>query len=326
MYFKGYGSRIKPIIAVIVICVLSLLVPFALFHGKAENISGQLETYQYSDYEKQYILNYDIPLENECLYPDSDLLVFKDNKKESRLTISTIMAKQGSRYSLEYLKVLNSLNTDEIAISENIAQSYDLEVGDLLFVEYPYSSELRTVTIKAILSIDFDYLNPNVSNNIGIAFIGNDQTYQSSIQSKAILYTNDSKADELSKYPQAINSIIEKTANQKKVFSQGLTVFLYEIAFVVLSIVLSQLVLYSKSQRMLKRCYFKGMAKKGLIFVPLLEKIVFGLIPILIVQTLLKLSLPKSQFTEIYYLIPCVLYALFCIYTGLRDTILVRRR
>lgn len=326
MYFKGYGARIKPLIAVIVICVLSLLIPFALFHGKTENISGQLETYQNTDYEKLYILNYDIPLENECLYADSDLMVFKDNEKKSRLTVSTVMAKQNSSYSLDCLAELNDLGSDEILVSRNVAQKYKIVIGDTLFVEFPYSEELKSIKVKGIIKTDFDYQNPNISNDVGIVFIGNDETYQSAIQCKSIVYASSVLTDRLSQYPQVINSIVEKQNNMQKVFIQGIVAMIFEIVFAMIAIILSRIIFFSKSQKILKRCFFKGASKSTIVTIPLLEKIIFGLIPASIVQAIIFSGLPNSSYALVYCLIPCVLYFLYCVISVCRDVVLVRKR
>ena len=260
-YVKGYLYRVTTIIVSIAIVVAFLLFSFVLFQRKLSKVSGQLNSYESSDYSIIYILNYGEGLNNECLYPDTDIQFYLDDGKTTRLTVSSVMKEDGVKYDLTYLSALSTLNPGEASISQNVSDRYRLKIGDSIFAEYSYSSTRIPVKIVSIIGTEFAYSNPVMDNDVGIILLGYNADYCSSTNSKYIVFASQSRAEDLSIYPQIINMVINKSVNIQHVSEQSYSILLFEAVFALIAIVLTQILFFSKSRALLYRCYLKGMKK-----------------------------------------------------------------
>ena len=313
------------IIAVAGILASSLLC-YGLFHEKLNKVGGQLNSYGSADYSIIYILNYGEGFNNECLYPDTDIQFYHDAEKSRRLTISSIMREEGGSYDLGYLGSLACLNPGEVCISQNVADRYELGIGDTVFAEYSYSQELVPMRIADIIQTEFDYVHPSTDNDIGVVFLGFNEKYAASTNGKYLLFAEESKAEELAVFPQIINGVINKTTNISSVSSQGTAALIFEALFFVASVILAQIVFFSKSRALLYRCYIKGMKRFLLPVIPLIERLVFCLLPCIVVQCLTTSAIPDSSITQAYRMIPISICGLFCIIMFIADLKRMRRK
>ena len=318
-YVKGYLYRVTTIIVSIAIVVAFLLFSFVLFQRKLSKVSGQLNSYESSDYSIIYILNYGEGLNNECLYPDTDIQFYLDNEKTNRLACSSVMKEDGALYDLTYLSALSSLNPGEASMSQNVADLYGLKIGDSIFAEYSYSSTSIPVKIVSLVGTEFDFSNPVIDNDVGIIFLGYNADYCSSTNSKYLVFASQSKAEELSTYPQIINKVINKSINSQYVSEQSCSALIFEVIFSLISIILAQILFFSKSRVLLYRCYLKGMKKALMILIPFAERIAFCLFPCLIVQLITTAAIPKSSIGDVYMILPVMMSAFFCILTLVID-------
>lgn len=314
------------LIAVVSIILSSLFLSYGLFRGKLNKVSGQLNSYESADYMTIYVLNYGERLNNECLYPDSDVQIFRDREKASRLTVSCVMCEDKTLYNLGYLSTLSGLNPGEISVSKNVADSYDLKIGDYVYAEYSYSSTMMPLLVADITKTEYDYMNPYIDNNIGVVFLGYDHIYSDNTKSKYIVFAQRSKTEELSKFPQIINTVISKSENKKAVIKQGFGALLFVSLFTTVAVIISQIVFFSESKEILFRCFLKGMKKSLMIVIPFLERILLCFCPCLVFQSIASLSMPKSVIAEAYQLLPISICALFCIYMLALDTVKLKRQ
>ena len=314
------------IIVAVIIVLISSLVCYGLFKGKLNNVSGQLDSYESADYSLLYVMNYGDGFNNECLFPDTDIQFYLDVEKTHRLTVSGIMKEEGVTYTLEYLTPLNDLNVNEVCITQNTALQYKLKVGDMVFAEYPYSSDVVPTIIARIMGIEFDYENPIIDNNIGIIFIGYDEKYSSSTNGKYLLFASDSQVGILSVYPQIINTIINKSTNKDIVSAQGYAALIIGAVFSIAAVVLTQIVFFSKSSALLYRCYLKGMSKSQMILIPFLERIVFCLFPCALVQWIVTDALPECSIKTAYKTVPVAICFLYCLIMLVYDSVHLRKR
>ena len=316
-YFKGYAQRWMNLLIAMVCIVTALLLSCMLFRGKLNKISSQLESYDRADYSIIYILNYAAPLDNSFIFPDTDAQVYFDEAKSKRLTVSGIMRNDSTTYNSQDLSFVNELGIDEMAISRNVSEKYNISTGDSLYVEFPYSSELKEYVVTKIVATNYDFTKPNIDNDIGIICLGFDEGYKTNVQSKYIAFSEHSEADVLSGYPQIINSVVNKTENRNFVAAQGNHILLFQVVFMLVAVTLAYIVFYAKSGKMLRRCYLKGMKKSGLILIPFAEKNVFALIPAAITMCMISCWIPINSFvTKMYFVIPLILIGLFCIGTA----------
>lgn len=326
MYVKGYVYRAKIIIIAVAGILASSLLCYGLFHEKLYKVSGQLNSYDFADYSLIYILNYGEGFSNECLYPDTDIQFYHDAEKSRRLTISSIMREEGVSYDLSYLIPLEYLNPGEVCISKNVADKYKLSIDDIIFAEYSYSQELVPIRVTGIMQTEFDYVHPNTDNDIGVVFLGFNENYATNTNGKYLLFAEKSKANELAFFPQIINEVINKTMNMSNVSSQGTAALLFEALFSVISVILAQMVFFSKSGMLLYRCYLKGMKRFFLPVIPLIERLIFCLLPCITAQFLTVAAIPDSSIARAYRMIPIGICGLFCIIMFVVDSQKLRRK
>ena len=326
MYIKGIIQRRAALLTAVLVSVLSIVCCFCLFHGKLNKACGQLETYDSADYSIVYLLNYASQLDNECIYTDMDVAFYKDSQKKERIVGSGIMKQEGVPYNLAYLSPVEELNSGEICVSGSIADRYNISVGDIVFSESSCSSELVELHVKGITGTEFDYSNPNIDNNVGVVFMGFDENYFANTKCRFILFVEDSKADELSAFPQIINKVINKSENYEKVAGQSTAAVVIEVLFALIAVILSHIAFFSKSHGLLYRCFLKGMSKASLNLVPFLEKTLLCAVPMSLTAFLLCMALPDCGIKRIYILVPVLVGSIYCIITLCADVFGKRKR
>ena len=326
MYVKGYVQRVTMIVIAVAIVVASSLLSYCLFHEKLNKAGGQLNSYGAADYSIIYILNYGEAFDNECLYPDTDIQFYQDADMAHRLTVSSIMREDGVSYNLKYLSPLSCLKPGEICIAQNVAEAYELNVGDTLFAEYSYSPVPVPVKVASITQTEYDYRNPAIDNSIGVVFLGFDEEYFASTNNKFILFAEESKANELAIFPQIITEVINKSASIETVTSQGTGALAFEVLFSLAAVILTHMLFFSKSRMPLYRCYLKGMNRFFMSAIPFVERLVFCLLPCTIAQCFSVSGIPDSTLTKAFYMIPIIICGLYSIIMFAVDSLKLRRK
>ena len=326
MYVKGYIQRAAAIVTAIAVILTSSLLCYGLFHEKLNKVSGQLNSYSSADYSIIYILNYGEAFNNECLYPDTDVQFYRDTDKSHRLTVSSIMREEGASYNLEYLAPLSHLKPGEMCIPQNVANTYELRVGDTLYAEYSYSVTTEPVVVSAIMQTEYDYDHPVLDNDIGVVFLGFNEKYAVNTNGKFILFAEKSKAEELSIFPQIIKNVINKSECIKTVSSQGTAVLIFEALFAIASVILTHMIFSSKSYLPLYRCYLKGMKRLFLIAVPFMERLTICLLPCVVIQYVVASRIPDSSVTTEFRIISIFITGLYCIIMLVKDLFKLRRK
>ncbi len=314
------------IVITVAIVVASSFLCSGLFHVKVNKIGGQLNSYDSADYSIIYILNYGKSFNNECLYPDTDIQFYRDADRSRRLTVSSIMREEGVLYDLGYLSCLSCLKPGEVCISQNVADAYDLSIGDDLFVEYSYSPLLVSVKVMDIMQTEYDYVNPSIDNDIGVVFLGFNREYAASTNSKFVLFAEKSKTDELAIFPQIISEVINKSGNVDNVTSQGAAALIVEIMFSLAAVILAHMLFFSKSNIPLYRCYLKGMNRFLMSIIPLVEKLVFCLLPCVMAQCLSVSGMSESSITKVFRIIPIVICGWYSIIMFAVESLKLRRK
>lgn len=313
VYLRGYAQRYKGIVISILCIMCALVFGYLLFQGKIIKIDNQLKTYNSDNYSLIYVLNYYVPMENVCVYPDTDAQIYMDQQKHDRLTVSALMRNAGDEYSVSSLQVLNDIKPGEIAVCRNVSEKFGLNGGETLWVEFPFSSDLYEYHISEIADYNYDFSHPIIDNDIGIVLLGYNSAYTENVQSKYALFSAQSKADELSAYPQVINGIINKADNAKAVFEQCVSSLIFQVLFIMIAIIVAHLAFLRHSETLLRRCFLKGMKRNALVFIPLVEKVIFIIVPCIAIEMLFQLFTPiHSIVTKLYYYLPvliCLIYS-----------------
>ncbi len=326
-YIRAYRNRIGQIALTILVMIALLFVGCLLVHGNADKVSKQLDTYQNSDFSQIYVLNYSSGLENECIFVDTDVTMFKDQNQANRLSVSTIMKAPDTSYTLKMLAGVSGLQKDEILLSENVAEDYGLKQGDTVYAAFSYQSEMLVYHVAGIVEFNLDYCNPNIGNNIGLVYLGFNDDYQQRTDCKYLLFAEQSKADELSEKAQIINSIINKTENESKVLRQGFASIAIIVICAISSLILAHIILFSKSNAVLKRCYLKGMNKAGLYLIPGVEKLAFSVLLSALFACIYSIFFSgHGRFSLIFCMIPVSISAAYLIGSFTVDLIKTGRR
>ena len=326
MYFRGLSGRSGQIALIIAVVLFSLLLSYVLFFGSLAEISGQLNTYEGSDYSVLYRLNYSSALDNECLFPDADIQVFGDSGCTARLAVSCVMKEEGIPYDLVYLAFLKDLQSGKICVSKNVAEYYRIGIGDTLFAVTSYSDDVLPLTVSEIISTEYDYMHPSIGNRVGVVFLGNMDVYVRNTNSDFLLFSKQSRAEELAGFPQIIKTITNKSANEEYVAGQAVPALIVEAILVFAAIILSHILFFSGSRRFLFRCYLKGMKRCGIWMIPFAEKILFCVIPVIVFQSCTVLLMPRSCIREAYWFIPVMICLAYSCIMLVRDILAVKKK
>ncbi len=321
-YIKNYRYRLSSIILTIAISFSTMLLSLLLFGNKMNSLNNQLKNYQDSEFEIAYILNYSITEVNEFIYADTDIQLFSNAEGIERIAASCLMPQVGTEYNLKELDFISGIKDNEIILTENVAQKYNLKIGDTVYVQYPYSSKLYELTIRRISETQYEFENPNISNDIGIAYVGYNENYVRNTNCKYILFCRESQTELLSKYPQVLSGLINKSQNKSFVFEQGVHILIFETIFIVFAMILVNLLFFSKSFEPLRRIYIKGSPRSILVKIPFWERIILWGIPCGVSLLINNIVLPcNSELTKYYYFIPLFMSLLFLIISTIHDFI-----
>lgn len=314
IYFRNYRHRIVDLLCAIAVLIVALCTHNFIFHGSIIAISNQLSTYDSSDYSFIYRLNYDSKLNNQLMYPDTDIQLFADEAKERKLSVSGMMVDEECVLTLRDLQFLNDLSPEDLAVASCVADKYGLKIGDSVYALYPYSTDVKKLTVAKIVSTDFDVGNPNISNDVGMVFYGFDHQYKDNTNCKYAVYAQASLAEDLSKFPQIIDGVVSKSDNYEYVFRQGLHILLLELFFILCGIIMAHKVFFFKSNAFLKRCFVKGMKRFALRLVPFVERLVILCAPFLIMAIVFGTNMRMDNvFSICYFTIPSFLILGYCI-------------
>jgi len=285
---------------------------YLIFRESIIAVSNQLSTYEKADYQIAYKLNYCAGLKNQFIYPDADIQLYLDEAKENRMSISGLMVDEYSNYTLSEFSALSSLKTDDIAITKAVAAQYRLSVGDKVYADFPYSSEIKELTIVMIMPTDYDIMNPRIGNKVCMVYFGYNPQYVFSTKCKYMVFSDNSLAEELSELPQIIDAVVNKSENYDSVMTQGIHVLLFEAVFFIAGMFSAHNWFFVSSIPQLRRFYLKGEKKAVLWFVPMAERLIALVFPYILTSMILSFGIPVDNlFSRIYIGMPVLLSVIY---------------
>ncbi|MCR4781606.1 MAG: hypothetical protein K5851_02490 [Lachnospiraceae bacterium] len=321
-YIKNYRYRLSGIIMSIALAFLAVLLSAGIFGNRINALSNQLKHYQDSEYNIAYILNYSVPAENELIYADTDIQLFLDENGNERLAVSCLMPLENEDYTLTEMKNVSVVKSGEVLLSHNVAEKYNLGIGDTVYVEYPYSPRLFELVVSGLTDTEYDIENPIISNDIGIVYVGYDRDYVESTNCKYILFSKESQSQMLAEYPQVISGLLNKSESISNVFNQGVYALIFELIFLIGSIVLCNYFFFSKSFGILRRIYLKGYSRAVLTRMPFVERFIFWCAPCCLSIIVSNLFVPcNSELTKYFYMIPVSVSLIFIVFLWIHDSI-----
>ena len=323
-YCRNYAHRAKEITVTLIILIVSIVLVLLLFGSRLKSVSDQLRSYDTAQYNYTYVLNYSVDEDEVYLYPDVDVLLYTDQAQMNRMTVSSLMWTNNGNHTI--LKI-EQPQENQVVLSENVASKYQLSVGDRVYAVYPFSTEPVELSVSAISDVEYDYSNPKISNDIGMVYLPYSEEYEKNTNSKYTLFSENSAAELLTPYTQIIDGVINKSESYENVMGQGTHILIFELLFVVAALYFANSIFFKKSIPALRRIFLKGANKGILVWVPFLEKLIFGLLPVIITCWISSVFIPcNSKLTMLFYLIPTCAVILFAIATCIRSLIMYRQR
>ena len=295
IYVKSYKSRICGILISVLSVFIAILICSLMFGNKVINISSQLKSYSVSRYSYIYKLNYPLGMDDEYIYADTNIFIYADSQQKKRIPTIVLMQNESCTYNEASLGYSGIVGSDEIVLVRNLADEFRLSVGDKIYVQYPYSNELVSLTLVALSDVNYDFENPDIDNNIGITILGFNEQYAKNSENKSLCFSSIFLSKDISDHPQILDAIFHKTSNYEYVFSQGLHILVIEALMLIVAITVSEFFFYRNSHSILRRLYLKGMTKAKLRTIPFIEHVVLTVIPMIIAVTVRLHFIPATS-------------------------------
>lgn len=173
----------------ILLIMLNLFLFVLLNTSIVKNIS-QIKMLKNINYNYVYYLNNETKEKNEYIYVGNKLVFHTKIHSEydecdCSINSETIMYKNNENCD-NYL----SLKANEIAVSKNISEKYDLKIGDTIYCYTWYSSNIKEYIIKHIFGNSYGFSEIDISNDKGIILLGYDDKYLNISNEQYLLYSN----------------------------------------------------------------------------------------------------------------------------------------
>ena len=282
LYWKNYLYRLTVILPLVLLLIVSVLAGSAIFQKDIEYTSDQMRLYSSCSFKNGYVLNYRSGLANEFAFPEFDISLYVDNNMQERLPLSCVMELNETDYtdaSLIRRQYSTHLNENEIEISERIADLYSINIGDVVVAEYPHSATTKELTIVGLLPTNYDVVNPNAENSIGVGLLGYCEDYISTIESKYVVFSNESLADELSGSSQIINEVFSISTHRSLAIRQLISFFVFLSFILLVNFILQIMIVTRRSSISIAVLHRKGLNTRLRILLILSEILMLFVIP-----------------------------------------------
>lgn len=280
LYLKNYRYRQRPIVIMLLVLIALLIGNTAINRSTVNKAYDILNSYNFYSFNYGYELSRESGLTNEVIYPDTDILFYKDCKKNCKIITSSIMKKEGNPSNYLNIVDLNVLKkSNEVIVPQNIADNYDLQIGDYIYCEYFYSNDLIQSKIVDILNFSlYDFSENAIENNVGLIILSYQEEYVKSTYCKYILLSEQSASNELSKTNCIINRTFIKANYEKDSYKMLIVPSLLTLTFFM--IVGFIYILFSKKTTSdLKILVSKGLKMKLAKLWHILESLAIFLVP-----------------------------------------------
>lgn len=279
-YFKNYRYRLGPI-ALYLLVLISMIVLFVCLSKTnfVKAISIQ-HSYNSSSFRYGYVLNYSIGDCSEVIYSDADIVFYKDSQRHYKLVATSIMEPENScdkkigPYNFSLIETYQ-----EAIIPRNVAVLYDLQVGDEIFCEYSYTTELISTKIVEICNDFYDLNSNSIQNDVGMIALGFNPNYVNNTICKYVILSAESKTAEIAEFPQLLSG----TFNKIDFINKAQKIIIIPIAILVLIIVflyaLYLVMIGRRTVHDLKILFYNGLTRSSFRFALIIEGIILYLIP-----------------------------------------------
>lgn len=181
--------------------------------------------------------NYDYAVEsqNKSLdyrqnYKLENLVTFLND--DNRINVNTYLSSDANNGVLSFN---STLKADEVAISKQIAERLDVDVGDQLQIDLPIYDTPSTYHVKEIFPYVSDYYKIDDNKDFAVAFLGYDEKIESYTRGSYVFFLSDSEFEQLSHssldYNQKyyVHGELEALANKAKAYTAIILCIVFSI-------------------------------------------------------------------------------------------------
>ena len=280
-YIKNYKHRTGPIVLVLLVLAILLIFSTWIFNDKVAKFYCIRDSYDNYTFNYGYIVSQETGIENEVIYADTDISFYKDVYKNNKIVASSIMETQNTNENYCNIFNFSSISSyNDLIIPRNIANKYDLKIGDIIYCEYSYTSELISSVVIDITDGDaYDFAENSVKNDVGLIAIGNNSRYVNSAIHNFVILSETSMTEKLGDFSGMIKGVFGKSRFEPNLFEYLIVPIIINLLIMFVGTILYVIFVKNKTCKDLKILINKGITTNQAIKFGFLETTVCFFVP-----------------------------------------------
>lgn len=192
---KAFAANLHPHHKSILGCLVALIATFLLISLVVSIAVGtdmfQLNALSRSKYEYSATAQYST-LENTYYQYNAGISFAATEESQTRLNVEVLMQTEEGPYSDAIYWNTTKLNSDGVAVSENVAERHGLNVGDTIFSKHIVDGTTKAYIIEKILPVVTSArVSGNGRHSDGIIVMGYDAQYAANISYSCVIFTSE---------------------------------------------------------------------------------------------------------------------------------------
>lgn len=192
---KAFAANLHPHHKSILGCLVALIATFLLISLVVSIAVGtymfQLNALSRSKYEYSATAQYST-LENTYYQYNAGISFAATEESQTRLNVEVLMQTEEDPYSDAIYWNTTKLNSDGVAVSENVAERHGLNVGDTIFSKHIVDGTTKAYIIEKILPVVTSArVSGNGRHSDGIIVMGYDAQYAANISYSCVIFTSE---------------------------------------------------------------------------------------------------------------------------------------
>lgn len=304
-----YNSRL--FLIVYLLTVPLIIFAFLILGSAVLRDSANLSTILRSNSRYSAVINYDIGIDNTYIYDDSSIVFYNNqNIQNNTAGISSYNVMEMNTHYDNRDDIFNSiilggtytkLDKNEIAISKNIAVKYSLKVGDELFADIGYTSNVQSYQIKYIFGYTHNLLDTDFSLNKGTILMGYDEAYELNMANKYLVFDEENFSNLYMNNPGLLDQeIFIKQSINFLYFRIVFNIFILTTFLVMFTIPIWKLQFY-KNIKKYRKLFLMGYEYIEVRKIIKLDILLFYLIPFVLAIAIYSIIISSFYIFYVYY-------------------------
>ena len=280
-YIKNYKHRTGPIVLVLLVLAILFALSNWIFNDNIKKFYCTKNSYENYTFNYGYIISEKTSTENEVIYTDTDIIFYKDEHKKTKIVASSIMETKNTNENYCNIFDFSSVSShNEVIIPRNIAEKYDLKIGDTIYCEFSYTSELISSVVINITNGDvYDFAENSVKNDVGLIAIGNNSQYVNSTIHDFVILSETSVTEKLGDFSGVIKEVFGKSRFAPNLFVHLVVPIIINLLTMLVGTILYAIFVRNKTCKDLKILINKGITTNQAIKFGFLETTVCFFVP-----------------------------------------------